>query len=386
MKIAILVDALAVGGAERQAIVCTAELRKLGHAADLVYYRPKVEYTEMLRRLSVEPVFVHGGGFAATCSHLQTFLKERSYEVVHGFKMAAEIYAAVAGTWAGVPRRFGSFRSVYDLRWKYRLLHHAADKFLHGWIVNSAAAADSMSRLARIRRSRFQILQNGFSSEALDTLLSPAEAKAKLGLGTNLVVVTMVARLEKQKNHSMLIQVAKRVASIVPEARFLVVGKGTLERQLREEASRQGLRDVVLFLGQRTDIGDIIAATDISVLTSNCEGLPNVMIEAMAAGKPIVCTEYRGATEIMADGQNALLSACDDANGFAGQLLRLMRDAALRTRLGANARDYANRTFSPKAMARRLEHIYLKRTSEPGAVLTSPGTVCADAQAAQSAN
>ncbi len=360
MKVAILVDSLAVGGAERQAILCTAELRKLGHEANLVYYRPKVEYTEMLNALEVSPIFVQARTFVGRCFRLRQFLKERRYDVVHGFKMAAEVYAAMAGTWAGVSRRFGSFRTTYNLGWKYRLLHYAVDKLLDGWIVNSQAGAESMARLTGISPRKIEVLHNGFPFKSLESSLSAAEAKAKLGLAAGSMVVTMVGRLENEKNYPMLLQAASEVVSRISHARFLIVGKGSLEQQLREYACAQRLQERVLFLGQRSDIGNILAATDISVLTSNCEGLPNAVIEAMAAGKAIVCSEYRGAREIICDGQNALLAPCGDAASFAAQVLRLAQDASLRSRLGGNARAYAIRMFSPQAMAERLESIYLE--------------------------
>src|SRR5438270_8572982 len=132
-----MVDTLSVGGAERQAILCVSELRKLGHLADLIYYRPAVEYAPMLQRLNLSPVYVQADSFLQRCSRLRRLFRQRQYDVIHGFKMAAEVYAALAGGWAGVPHRFGSFRSIYDLGPKYCLLHYIVGKFLDGWIVNS---------------------------------------------------------------------------------------------------------------------------------------------------------------------------------------------------------------------------------------------------------
>ncbi len=359
MKVAILVDSLAVGGAERQAILCTAELRKLGHWADLVYYRTRVEYGDMLKDLEVSPLFVQARTFVGRCHRLRLFLEEGCYDVVHGFKMAAEVYAAIAGTWAGVPRRFGSFRSIYNLGWKHRGLHYGVDKLLDGWIVNSQAGAESMARLTRISPRKIHVLHNGFPLQSVESSLSAAEAKARLGLAPESMTVTMVGRLEREKNYPMLLRVAREVVSRFSETRFVIVGKGSLERELRESACALGLRGQVLFLGQRSDIGDILKATDISVLTSDREGLPNAVIESMAAGKPIVCSEYDGAREIICDGQNALLAPRGDTECFTSQVLRLIQDAPLRRQLGESARAYALRKFSAQAMAERLESIYL---------------------------
>jgi glycosyltransferase involved in cell wall biosynthesis len=191
------------------------------------------------------------------------------------------------------------------------------------------------------------------------------EAKEKLGLSCETLVITMVGRLEQQKNYPMLLEVAKRVISKAPKAHFLVVGKGSQDRALHQLMSDLGLQHAVSFLGQRSDIGDLLAATDISVLTSNYEGLPNVIIEAMGAGKPIVCTEYPGAREIMSDGENALLSPCEDIDMFSHKVLMLIGDPSLRQKLARAAASSAERQFSAGSMARRLESIYLPQNKGP---------------------
>jgi glycosyltransferase involved in cell wall biosynthesis len=360
VNIAILVDSLAVGGAERQAILCVSELRKLGHSVDLIYYRPTVEYGEMLDRLRVVPIYVAANSFFRRCCRLRILFRERNYDVVHGFKMAAEVYAAMAGTWAGVPRRFGSFRSVYDLNANYCFLHFGLDKILHGWIVNSKAGAESMAQHTRISSRKIQVLHNGLSPEMFSTRLCAKEAKTRLGMTGTSVIITMIGRLEPQKNHRMLIEVAGQVLRQVPQARFLVVGKGSLEVILKEQTSRRGLSDKVIFLGQRSDIAEILAASDISVLTTNYEGLPNVIMESMAAGKPIVCTDYQSCGEIMIHESNALISPCGNVSVFAENVLRLIHDNSLRTRLGSDAQQYAQANFSSAVMAKKLENIYLR--------------------------
>ncbi len=360
MNIAIMLDTLGLGGAERQAIVCVAELRKLGHLVDLIYYHPVSEYRELLERLEIEPIYVESTTFAQRCLCLCRLFRNRKYDVVHGFKMAAEVYAAVAGTLARVPCRLGSFRNIYNLSFKYRVLHYVVDKFLDGWIVNSKAGADTLAQYTRIAPRKIQVLPNGVYAEMFSTPTPVNEAKARLGLREGSTVITMVARLEPAKNHRMFIQVASKVVRQVPQAYFLAVGKGSLKNSLLALVAAEGLAERVFFLGQRSDVAEILAATDISVLTSNHEGLPNVILEAMAAGKPVLCTNYQGCEQILTNEANALISPCGDADAFAEQLLRLIRDPELRSRLASNAQQSAQMHFSPQTMARNLQAIYLR--------------------------
>ena len=367
MNIAIMIGTLAIGGAERQAIVCVTELRKLGHFADLIYYHPECEYRELLQRMKIEPIYVEADTFAQRCYRLHTLFQNRKYDVVHGFSLAAEVYTAVAGTWARVTYRFGSFRSIYNLSFRYRVLHYVVDKFLNGWIVNSKAGAESLARCAGISARKIRILPNGVDAEAFYSPMSAKEAKARLGLREDSIVILMIARLESSKNHQMFIQVAGKVGRQVPQVCFLAVGKGSLKNDLVNLAAREGLADKVLFLGQRSDVAEVLAAADISVLTTNYEGLPNAIVESMVAGKPILCTNYRGCEQILTHEINALISPCGDVDAFAEQLLRLISDPSLRNRLANNARQYAKIHFSPEAMARNLEGIY-SRYRQDGAL------------------
>jgi glycosyltransferase involved in cell wall biosynthesis len=360
MNIAILIDTIGAGGAERQAIMCVSELRKLGHSADLIYYHPKVEYVEVLEDLKLNPIYVQADSLFQRISKLRVLFKERNYHVVHGFKMAAEFYAAAAGIWAGIPNRFGSFRVLYTLGKKDRLYHFVVDKYLSGWIVNSKAIADSMARSTGIRRERIAVLYNGLISEKFHVSLSARQAKARIGLPEEAITVAMVARLEPQKNYRMLIDAAAIVYRQEPQSLFLIVGQGSMEKEIREYARALGLSEKIIFLGRRADIPEILAAVDISVLTSNTEGLPNTIIEAMAAGKPIVCTDYQGFEEIMTNEENAIISPCGNADKFAENILRLIRDEPLRRRISQNALQYAQKQFLPEIMAKNLEAIYLQ--------------------------
>jgi len=360
MNIAIIIDSLGSGGAERQAILCVSELRKLGHSADLIYYHPTVEYAEVLEDLKLKPIYVQADPFFQRCSKLHSLFKERNYDVVHGFKMAAEFYTAVAGKWAGISNRFGSFRVLYNLGYKYRIYHYCIDKLLCGWIVNSKAIADSMSRCTGINRDRISVLYNGLWLDNFRSSLTSAQAKNKLGLNESTITVTMVARLNPQKNYRMLIDAAAIVTRQESRVKFLIVGKGTLDKEIRDYSAKLGLSDKVVFLGRRGDIADILAATDISVLTSDYEGLPNTIIEAMAAGKSIVCTDYQGYEEIMTHEENAMISPCGNADKFAENILRLIRDEPLRRRISHNALQYAQKQFLPEIMAKNLEEIYRK--------------------------
>jgi glycosyltransferase involved in cell wall biosynthesis len=127
---------------------------------------------------------------------------------------------------------------------------------------------------------------------------------------------------------------------------------------LAQYARQTGVADRVSFLGERSDVAEILAATDISVLSTDFEGMPNTLLEAMAAGKPIVCTNYPGADEILVHESNALLSPCGEPESFARNIQRLIRDRELRQRLASTGHELVRQKFSNETMGRNLETIY----------------------------
>jgi glycosyltransferase involved in cell wall biosynthesis len=136
------------------------------------------------------------------------------------------------------------------------------------------------------------------------------------------------------------------------------VGDGPRRAELEALSRSLGLENDAGFLGNRSDIPDILAATDISVLSSHYEGLSNVMLEAMGSGIPIVSTDYAGVDEVLTDGVDGFVVPLNDAEGLARRMVQLLDDADLRRRLGQAGRESVCRRFTLDAMGRRLLRVY----------------------------
>jgi glycosyltransferase involved in cell wall biosynthesis len=143
----------------------------------------------------------------------------------------------------------------------------------------------------------------------------------------------------------------------MPEVEFLLVGDGPLRAEIEQQAAALGLGESVLFLGDRRDIPAIFASSDISVLTSDSEGLSNVILEAMAAGVPVVAYAVGGNPEIVNSERGALIPAGNEAE-FADAICRLLSDENLRHVQGHNARRFAEQNFSLGRVCRQYEALY----------------------------
>jgi glycosyltransferase involved in cell wall biosynthesis len=183
--------------------------------------------------------------------------------------------------------------------------------------------------------------------------------KAGLGVPEGAPLVTMVSCLKPQKAPLDFVRVAARALEDVPEAHFLQVGDGDLRDAVLEEADRLGLRENYHLLGWRRDVRDIIHLSDVMVLTSLWEGLPRVLPQAMAAGKPVVATAVDGTPEAIKDGVNGYLAKPRDVESMAQRVVMLLEDKGLAARMGEAGRALVAE-FDEERMLADLGGLYEK--------------------------
>ncbi|MBT9134928.1 MAG: N-acetyl-alpha-D-glucosaminyl L-malate synthase [Firmicutes bacterium] len=160
------------------------------------------------------------------------------------------------------------------------------------------------------------------------------------------------------KNQQLLLGAFARVPDAREKGRLLLVGEGEKRRELELQTQALGLSHRVSFLGVRTDIPEILGACDVFVLSSSWEGNPLSVMEAMAAGKPVIATAVGGVPELVVDGATGLLVPSGDAAALAEEMSVLLHDAARRRELGGAAVKRAEEQFCVKVMAKRYEELY----------------------------
>lgn len=170
-------------------------------------------------------------------------------------------------------------------------------------------------------------------------------------------VVTTIGRLNPQKGHATLIAAAGFVVARVPGVRFLIVGDGDLLGSLKAQAAALGVSDAMVFAGHRKDVPEILAATDVLCISSNYEGTPLVLFEAMAAGKAIVSTAVDGCREVIQDKRTGLLVPPMDPQKLGDALAKALADVPLRARLEKGA-QLASKRYDISECMRLMQQIY----------------------------
>jgi glycosyltransferase involved in cell wall biosynthesis len=201
-------------------------------------------------------------------------------------------------------------------------------------------------------------IPNGIDFEDIHSALTVEEAKERLGIPQDCCVLGTAGRLEPVKRLDIFLAAAQQIALRFPQTRFVIAGDGSEEARLRAQAQVEGIRDKVLFLGHRHDICDVLRAFDLLVLSSDHEGLPMVLLEALGLGVPVVARSVGGVPEVVQDGANGLLVDSADPGALAEACGRLLADGALRRRLAEAARPSIIERFSAANTAARVAELY----------------------------
>jgi len=286
---------------------------------------------------------------------LGTYMREESIQIAHGFLLQGNIVTAAASRRARVPyvtsvRNLELWKRPHEL-WASRWAHAGAAAVT----FNSRHVRDLVSRRESIPRSKTRVIPNGLAAEPRGATndgmagLWPAGSEHRL---------LCAASFFPKKGHRFLLEAFSILKRSMPGAALILAGTGPAESEIRERAGRDGFGGSVIFAGHRPDARALIATADVLLLSSIEEGMPNVLLEAMAAGVPQVATSVGGTPEAVVEGVTGFLVPPRDPHLMAERLQKLLSDKSLRRRMSDASRDRAARLFTSARMARDHEALY----------------------------
>jgi glycosyltransferase involved in cell wall biosynthesis len=293
------------------------------------------------------------------------FLRSRNIQILHSHRYKENLLAVllartchiphIVRTQHGMPEPFRGIR-----HWKQKLTL-GLDRLLARWVTDRVISVSSELRehLERyMDPGKVVVIPNGLDTCRVSSRLSPREAKERLGLPASCRTVGYAGRLEPVKRLDLFLAAAKLISASMPEARFLIVGDGSEANPLREIARATGLEKVVLFLGHRDDIYDVLRALDVFVLCSDHEGLPMVLLEALYLGVPVVARAVGGITDVILDGVTGILTDSSTPEPLAQACVDLLTDAERRERLSAAAVASVSEKFTADRNADQVAALY----------------------------
>ncbi len=363
-RIVHVISSLAVGGAQGHLLQLLAQPED-GVRHDVIYFRDH-DLRADAERLGgqVRHVPMAGPWGWTRLPQLTAAIVRGRYDVVHTHLLRADMYGALA---ARAARVRGLVATKHNLearlehpvwRWLHRRTARLPDLTIgisdavREWAVTTGGAPAAKSRVVR-----YGIDATPFAE------LDRERARAELGIEPDARVVLCPARLDPQKNHGMLLRAFERVHREQPDAVLLLAGGRQLgsevyERDLHALADLIEVDGAVRWLGVRSDMRRLLAACDVVALASDWEGFGLALLEAMAAGRPVVATAVGGVPEVVSDGETGILVPAGDMFEFAEALARLLRDETTRHRMGAAAAQRAGGTFALDRMRAATRDVY----------------------------
>ena len=365
-----LVKGLGPGGAERLLVAAAAQHDRDAFDITCAYLLPwKQQLAPELEALGVTTTCldVRDERDVRWAMRLRRLLVEHPVDILHAHSpYPAGIARLVTRT---LPRRTRP-RSIYTLHNTWNSFA-GPSRVLNGWTMPMDSADLSVSEQAHATMparlaARTEVLVHGIDLDATRALADRDAARRDLGIGSAEIVFGTVANFRAQKDYPNLLAAARALLDRNVPVRFLVVGQGPLDAEIRAERTRLGLETTVTILGERHDAIRVMSACDGFVLASNNEGLPVALMEALAIGLPVVATDVGGVAEAITDGVNGRLVPTRNPIALADALQSLVDDPERRAALAAGAAASSGR-FDIRRTVARIATVYRSLANQESA-------------------
>ncbi|MEW6003491.1 MAG: glycosyltransferase [Nitrospirota bacterium] len=291
-------------------------------------------------------------------SRLRRLLQEKDIKILHTHNYSAWLYGVLAAKGIKDLRHIHTEHSNVDKKrraWTERVLSRFTDSI----VCVSEDVKQSMIKNQKISPERITVIYNGVDTDRFCPDLEKRKAfRKKIGIKQDAPVVGIVARLTPVKDHSTLLKAFSELSKANKDAVLLIVGDGELRNKLEHETEELGLRDRVLFLGERRDTPELLNAMDIFVLSSLSEGHNVSLLEAMATGIPTVVTSVGGNQEVILDRVTGYLVPPGDSRILADRMKYLLKEKDLIIKMGKKARSRVVDKFSIEGMMEEYKTLY----------------------------
>ena len=382
LKIWYLLPSLNLGGSEKHVIRLAAGLRERGHEAGIASLFREGILLEEIQREGIPFVClkVQGGWSPLTSFRIFRWLRSARPDLLHTYLFGFHFFAGLPARGAKVPVILSSRRDVeYGQRRRDQFIESLGNFFVDR-VVSCAKAAErwALQKEMGISSEKLVTIYNGVDLTCFGPRAGSPGIRREFGIPEKAPVIGTVGNLSHKKGLPCLLEAIREILQAFPAAWFLLVGAGPLEKEMKEKAKQIPLGRQIIFTGARSDVPDLMGAMDVFVLASLFEGLPNVLLEAMALAKPVVATEVGGIPELVESGVDGILVPSKKSSALAGAVLGLLKNPAKAQALGERGREKVRKDFVLERMIDQYEELYLSLARSKGISVSEGKTVCAE--------
>lgn len=290
------------------------------------------------------------------------YLRNNRIQIVHNLLFKSIVIGTLAARIAGVAVIINSRRDMgWALNSRQRFLLNLTNRCTDKIIAVCEAVKKRSLEVENISEEKIAVIYNGIDTNDFSPQpsLKTNALRSKFKIPANSRVVGTITHLTKVKGNEYLVRAAPLVLKRFPHTRFLIVGDGDQKHALSSLAVKIGVKDRLIFTGQRNDITDILGLMHIYVCPSFSEGMSNSILEAMAMGKPVIATDVGGNRELVENGRNGLLVRPKNEFALARSMIELISQPERMAKMGIESRRMTIRKFQPSTMIDQLMQLYL---------------------------
>ena len=361
-RVLFLIKGLGRGGAEQLLVNAARYLDTAEFQYEVAFILPELDdLVGELERLGIRSYCLGGKRRAKWMPRLRSLVRERKSRIVHAHSPYAAIGARLVLKRRGGPRLVYTEHNVWEsyhlaTRWGNLLTFPLND---HVFAVSHHVAQSIRypRALQLLPMPPIETVYHGLDPAAHQQAMTGNGVRKSLGIPDDVPVIGAVSNFRVEKGHRYLLEAAVHVRRELPDARFVLVGKGPLEDELRRQTRELRLENNVIFTGARSDVPRIAASFDVFVLPSIYEGLSIALVEALSIGIPAVVTRTGGVNEVVSDGVNAVMVPPRDAPALGHAIVSLLNDPALQRKL-TEAGKLRAADFDIRTAVSRMEEVY----------------------------
>jgi len=369
VRVAYVIGGLGKGGAEYQLVELLRHLDRRHVAPTVVSLSADGHWAAAIRALGIPVVQIPQRHRLEPRRlwRLRQLLRELRPDVLHTILWSGNSYGRLAALGLGIPVVVAAERNVIHRPGWQRAMERLLDRSTTAYLTNADAIVDELTGPGGLPSAKMHVVHNGVDLDEFPSfVLDRAPGRRRLGFAPDRRLVAQVGRLELQKDYPTYVAAMALVAEYEPDVDFLIVGDGSERAAIEAAVGRAGIGDRTRFLGLRHDVPALLTAVDVMVLASRWEGMPNVVIEAMAIGAATVATDVGACRTLLGDGAGRLVRVGDHA-AIAAAVRDLLGDRAVREAIAARARRRVEDELSTTRMAAETVGLYDRLLAEAGA-------------------
>lgn len=365
-RVFLMVESFNMGGSEHQLVELARRLNSSQYQVTVGCLRAEGPLLKDLHNAAIRVVEFRAKGLLTPQGiyqllRLASFLRRNRFHVTQTYDLYSTLVCVPASWLARIPVIIASRRDLASWWWytprNRRILRYVQD--LSTFVVgNSMAVRDFLVNEEGLDPAKIRVILNGIDADSFCRDRGDRQTLFPSVRGDDKLIAAVANMNVPTKGHQDLVEAARRVCTDYPKVRFVLIGDGRERTNIEQKIVELGLQQYFIFLGRRTDVPQLLSCCDVSVLPSWAEGLPNAVIESLAAGLPVVATRVGGIPEIIEDGESGLLVPPHDPDSLASAILRVLNNPDLAQQLRYAGRDRVRIVFGFERLLKDTQDLY----------------------------